>query len=228
MALSAICLRSSGQVNEQSGWLASFNSLKISKNLGMHFDLQFRSADELSYLRHLLVRPGLTYFIDGKQNVTAGYAWIENFANPDIAGASNLTEHRIWEQYLLSYKIQNLPFTHRFRLEQRFVERPGGNVFAQRLRYFVRTLVPLRKDSVFQKGAFLALQNEVFLNLQNKEKFNNKVFDQNRAYAALGYRLNKSTDFELGYLHQYIDGAAVNTANHVLQLAVYKRLQLSK
>jgi hypothetical protein len=72
-------------------------------------------------------------------------------------------------------------------------------------------------------GIFAALQNEVFLNLQHKDQLNGKVFDQNRAYLALGYRFSKKFDLEAGYLNQAIRGASVNTSNNVIQLALYTR-----
>ena len=212
------------QTVEQTGWLAWFNSYKFKERWAMHLDVQLRSADDVDYSRNLLVRPGLTYLINQNQNVTAGYAWIETFDNPDLSTDKNLTEHRIWEQYVLSYKLKGLPLTHRFRLEQRFIERPAEDIFSQRIRYFARVIVPLKKDKAsFSKGAFAALQNEVFFNLQNKSKLNDKFFDQNRAYLALGYRVNPRLDLEAGYLNQYVDGLSSNTVNHAGQLALYTR-----
>ncbi|WP_256008992.1 DUF2490 domain-containing protein [Desertivirga xinjiangensis] len=227
IALGAILLfpfSAFSQTVEQTGWLAWFNSYKLKERWAMHLDVQLRSADDLDYSRNLLVRPGLTYHINQNQNVTAGYAWIETFDNPDLSTDKNLTEHRIWEQYVLSYKLKGLPLTHRFRLEQRFIERPAEDIFSQRLRYFARVMVPFKKDkAAFNKGVFAALQNEVFLNLQNKNKLNDKVFDQNRAYVAIGYRVNRRFDLEAGYLNQYVDGLGSNTVNHAGQLALYTR-----
>jgi hypothetical protein len=54
---------------------------------------------------------------------------------------------------------------------------------------------------------------------------NNEIFDQNRLYLALGYRLRKSFDLEAGYLNQYINGRGKTFGNnHILQLAGYVRL----
>jgi hypothetical protein len=70
---------------------------------------------------------------------------------------------------------------------------------------------------------FAALQNELFFNVQNKKQLNGSLFDQNRAYLALGYRVSKSFDIEAGYLNQAIKGANANTVNNVAQLALYTR-----
>lgn len=212
------------QVVEHSGWIASFNSVKLTKNWGMHLDIQLRSADDLKYAKTLLLRPGLTYFINDKQNVTAGYALVQTFSDPDLATANNLTEHRLWEQFIWSYKIKNVALAHRFRLEQRFIERPLNDVFSQRIRYFVRGIIPIVKASTpFTKGTFVGLQNEVFFNIQNKNKLNNSAFDQNRAYISLGYRLSKKLDAEVGYLNQYVKGSSDKLTNHVAQVALYSR-----
>ena len=73
--------------------------------------------------------------------------------------------------------IRKIPVVNRFRLEQRFIETNTTNIFSQRLRYFARAVIPFQKQvtNKFSKGAFFALQEEIFLNLQNKELLNNKI-----------------------------------------------------
>ena len=203
---------------ENSGWLFLLNSTKFSEKWGMHLDVQVRSTDNWGAVKNVLFRPGITYFIDKQQNVTAGYL----LASTDL-GTTTLIEQRIWEQYILTHKISSVFTTHRFRLEQRFLDQPNDN-FAQRLRYFIRLIKPLQKaEQAFNKGVFLALQNEVFLNIQNKKRINNNVFDQNRLYLAGGYRFSKKMDLEAGYLNQAIKGTSRNTVNNIVQLALYTR-----
>ncbi|HMI64172.1 MAG TPA: DUF2490 domain-containing protein [Puia sp.] len=140
--------------------------------------------------------------------------------------------------------------THRLRLEQRYLPKhhPEGDQLvrdghreAHRLRYFFRGIIPLSaqaspagpgsaadgpvKPAAFNKGFFAAVQNEIFFNLGDRSAVNGKSFDQNRAYLAAGYRLNKQFDMEVGYMNQYISGAgAASTNNHIVQLATYLRL----
>lgn len=210
--------------SEQTGWAAWFNTYRFSPKWGMHLDVQLRSADDWKYGRNLLVRPGLTYHIDHKQNVTAGYALVRTYADDQVPTMRDLTEHRIWEQYIFAHKVGSFPLTHRFRVEQRFIERQMDDIFSQRLRYFARLIMPVvRQDGSFSKGPFAAVQNEVFLNLQNKDKLNSNIFDQNRAYLAAGYRFSSKLDVEVGYLNQFIKGKSNNTSNNALQLAFYTR-----
>jgi hypothetical protein len=209
---------------ENSGWLAWFNTYKFSRNFGLTSDVQFRSADEWQYVRNILIRPGLTYYINAKSNATVGYAYIGSFNRLPEPSKNALTENRIWEQYIYAVKFGQTSLQNRLRLEQRSIERQAGNIFSQRLRYFARLVVPLSKQkAAFSRGAFAALQDEIFLNIQNKDKLNNSVFDQNRAYIAIGYRFSSRFDMEAGYLNQYINGATGNVSNKVIQVALYTR-----
>lgn len=213
--------------SQQSAWGAWIHSQKFSNKIGLHFDAQFRSADDLEYVRNILIRPGFTYYFDENHNATLGYAYILTNQRLDGVANSSLSEHRIWQQFILNYRIGKVPLSHRFRLEQRFIEQNTGEVFSQRIRYFLRSVIPLQKQesAAFAKGPFVALQNEVFLNIQNNNKLNTHVFDQNRAYLAAGYRLSPAIDLEAGYLNQHIKGINNYTTNHLLQLALYTRFK---
>lgn len=212
-------------ITENTGWLAWFNTYKFSKNFGLTSDVQFRSADDWQYVRNILIRPGLTYYINNKSNATIGYAYVGSFNRLPEPSKNALTESRIWEQYIYNLKLsKTVSLQNRFRLEQRFIERQTDHIFSQRLRYFARAVIPLTKQqTAFTKGIFAAVQDEIFFNIQNKYKLNGSVFDQNRAYVAFGYRFNSKFDMETGYLNQYIKGAAANVSNNVIQLALYTR-----
>jgi Protein of unknown function (DUF2490) len=209
---------------QNSGWFMFLNNTKFNDKWGLQFDLQVRSADDWGYVRNTLVRPAVQYFINNKSNVALGYLW--QTTTTEVMGSAdlNLHEHRIFEQYIYNHKIRSVFASHRFRVEQRFIGRTGEDVFSQRFRYFVRLIQPLQKTQpAFTKGAFLALQNEIFLNIQNKSKINSSVFDQNRAYLAAGYRFSKQFDLEAGYMNQATHGLSNNTVNNIVQLAIYTR-----
>lgn len=222
-------------VNQNTGWLFFLNSTKFNDKWGMHFDLQVRSEDNWHRVRNLLVRPGVTYYINKNSNATLGYLFTQTYTFTQYPGVIapaiwapeeiTLTEHRIWQQYIYSHQPwKSATLSHRFRLEQRFIERQTDDLFSQRFRYFFRLVQPLQKqEAAFTKGVFAALQNELFFNLQNNDKLNGSLFDQNRAYLALGYRFSKAFDIEVGYLNQAVKGATANTMNNVVQLAFYTR-----
>lgn len=215
-----------------SGWLASFNTFSLNKKLSLHFDAQLRSTDELAGVQTVLLRPGLNVHLSKTVVLTGGYAFIAN--RRTVANISSLlNEHRIWQQGIINQKIKRVSLAHRFRFEERFLPKAKivGNDLetdsydqAFRLRYFLRSIFPLTNQPVFSKGLFLALQNEVFLNTGDKSAVNGKTFDQNRLYGAIGYRLPNKLDLEAGYMNQYTTTRTSFTNNHIVQLAIYKRL----
>ncbi|GAB3423252.1 DUF2490 domain-containing protein [Niabella aquatica] len=210
---------------EQTGWLFFLNSTKLNNKWGIHLDLQVRSHDHWNGLRNVLVRPGITYYIKPNQNATIGYLLTPTFTKAYGSANTTITEHRIWEQYIVSHKAFTGSLSHRFRLEQRFIEKSNNNrAFAQRFRYFFRHVQPLAKtEGTFVKGPFAALQNEIFFNIQNKETTNNRFLDQNRSYLAAGYRFSQKLDIEAGYMNVFGKGAVTDNINNVAQLAVYTR-----
>ncbi|QJD97448.1 DUF2490 domain-containing protein [Mucilaginibacter robiniae] len=218
--------RVKAQRQEFSGWGAYFHTQKFSKHWGALFDAQFRSADEIKYLKHPLIRPALSYYFNPNQLASVGYLFTGTY-NHAPEGNTFRREHRSFEQFIHNHKVNtSIAVQHRFRLEQRYVDQlqEKDAFFAQRFRYFVRGVVPFKKESTFNKGAFVGLQNEVFANVQNRDKVNGSIFDQNRAYVALGYRVSKQFDVEAGYLNQFINQVEQNTMNHILQVALYTRL----
>lgn len=215
-----------------SGWLASFNTFKLNNRLSLHFDAQLRSTDQLQQVSAILLRPGLNFHLNKTWMFTAGY--LLNLNRRNQGGLSELLgEHRLWQQALANQKINKIALAHRLRFEERFIPRSSvtGNELetngydqAFRLRYFVRSIFPLTAGPTFSEGPFFALQNEVFLHTGNKTAVNGKAFDQNRLYGAIGYRLRGKLDIEAGYLNQYINTRSSFINNHLVQLALYKRL----
>lgn len=139
-------------VHQNTGWLFLMNTSKFNDKWGAHFDLQLRSSDEFNNLRNLLIRPGITYYFNGSNNLTVGYLFTQTYS----PGAETITENRAWEQFIHTHKIQRVSVSHRFRLEQRFIEKiAADDAFAQRLRYFARFLIPLKRKLRFLRKAFL-------------------------------------------------------------------------
>jgi hypothetical protein len=215
-----------------SGWLASFNTFSLNKKLSLHFDGQLRSTDELANVQTILLRPGLNVHVSKSWTLTGGYAYIANRRTVGVL-SELLPEHRIWQQAIFAQKLSNIAIAHRFRFEERFLSKSkiveneleaDGYDPAFRFRYFIRGILPLTAQTAFTKGPFFALQNEVFLNTGDKSVVNGKTFDQNRFYAAIGYRLPGKMDIEAGYLNQYSTTRASFVNNHIAQIAVYKRL----
>jgi hypothetical protein len=207
-----------GQTSEKNLWLFWSSQVKLSPKFALTSDVQVRSADKSQFVNTILLRPGIQFSISESQSATIGYVY---FGTWDEENGKRLFdgEHRVYEEYLLNLKAAKVELTNRLRLEQRFFQNKSKD-FAQRFRYYFRAAIPLVNTRVFDKGLFLAFQDEIFLNVQNKQNVNNNFFVQNRTYAGIGYRLSKKMELELGYMYRYQVEEDNNLNNHILQLTL--------
>ena len=102
----------------------------------------------------------------------------------------------------------------------------GGFIHKNRARYRFMANIPLNKKEMSDNTFFLSLYDELFIGFGPNIVKN--VLDQNRMYAALGYRFNAKLSIQLGYLNQYIiktDGIKAER-NHTLQAVICYNLDL--
>ncbi len=191
------------QVDEEQlgAWYMYFWSTDIKDSpWGFQGDFQYRSWDALEDFEQRLIRGGLTYTLPETDiKFTMGYADFLSgvFGNDD----STSWEHRIYQEALIPQKLgTRYYFTHRIRLEQRFVETQD---FRTRYRYNLFLNIPLNSTSIEEGTIYLAFYNEVFFNGQRNLGNGKSVgfFDRNWAYAALGYAINKQFKVQLGVMH---------------------------
>lgn len=168
---------------------------------GWQGDVQHRNWDVDGDLEQLLVRGGATW-TPAHSNIryTLGAAHIRSGAfGPSSADSE---ETRLYQEAFIPQTVnQRLFFSHRWRLEQRWVE---GQDQRNRLRYFLGLNIPLNQDTLAQGAWYLSFYNELFVNLERDIGNNRNVdyFDRNRFYAALGYSLSARTRLQAGYMWQ--------------------------
>ena len=184
------------QQDETGNWLMYFGSNKISDKLSLHTEIQFRNHTLIpNNTEQLLLRTGLNYHFSNKAFATAGYAYIPSFVFKSVQKNPEVIEHRIWQQFILTNQIGRMKFEHRYRLEQRWVNKNYRNRFRYRLMLFV----PINKSTITKGTLFLGLYDELFVNA--KKVF----FDRNRLYTALGYQFHKMASAQMGMLRQQVN-----------------------
>ena len=208
-----------------TNWLQSFNTVKLNNKWSLHLEYQWRRTNGLKYWQQSLLRIGANYKLN--ENITAhtGYAWIETFPYGDfpIASAGTFPEHRLYEQITFRQPVNKWTFSHRFRIEQRWLgkvkagtgsgrEIEGWN-FLHRFRYQFRTQYTfwVKKD----KQLYGAAADEIFIGAGKKLGIN--IFDQNRIFLLLGFKFSKQFSIEGGYFNQTLQqGRRVNN-NTIIQ-----------
>ncbi len=213
------------------GWYMYFGDHPIAKSKwGVHLEGQWRRHDLGLSWQQLLLRPGVNYQLTKNILLTGGYGFIETYRYGDFPFRAAFPEHRIFEQVQITPRFLSLDWQNRLRFEQRHLgvmtEQPDGTFrraswrYENRFRYMLRTNVPL---PFADKKYYLGLYNEIMFDYGKNVAFN--VFDQNRAYVALGRTVARETRLEVGFMEQTIQqrSGQVFEHNHTLQVAIYSR-----
>ncbi|MBL7793639.1 MAG: DUF2490 domain-containing protein [Saprospiraceae bacterium] len=225
LALSIVvnCLSAQTDITHNfNNWAFYLGQYKLSDKWGIHLDIQYRTDERIARANQNLLRAGLQYYFKPTRHLTVGYAYINTYN----AGIEDyLHEDRIWQQFIDVWAKAQVNMTHRYRLEQRFVEKSdGSNVFGHRFRYFNRTLFELTKDQEKKHPFYLALQDELFFNFFSPD-INGQLIDQNRFYIGLGIFQQRLNRLEIGYMNQWINPArGGDVMNHILQLSLLHTL----
>jgi len=214
------CLTVSGQQN--GAWFFLSHTQKLNKKFDILADVQLRSTDHLTYLSSVLLRTAFNYKLNKRQAVALGFAHKGDW-EVEESGKRYLPEQRIYQQYIQNFKLERIEMMIRGRLEQRFVKKDSYQ-FSQRARLLLSAQIPLIADKDFTHGIYANLQDEVFLNVQNRENVNGSVLDQNRPYISAGYRLSKKMDIEFGYTRWLQREETGDRTAHVMQLMITTNL----
>ncbi|KTC66789.1 hypothetical protein Lbir_3091 [Legionella birminghamensis] len=163
---------------------------------------QERAGDNSSRASQTLLRTGLGYAATENTTLWLGYAWVYT---EEPLTSNPFQENRIWQQVLWTKKIQELGFTVRSRLEERYLETSENTAY--RYRQYFKIVVPLVQTAKLN----LASTEEIFWHLNNFNGLNNHGFDQNRFFLGLNYKMTSTLTTEIGHLNQYI--RRVNNSN---------------
>lgn len=219
LALSYSAFSQNDRLNDynNTNWLQTFHTISLHKKWSLHLEYQWRRENGLKDWQQGLLRVGANYKVNDNITAHAGYAWVETFPYGEYPIANNGTfpEHRIYEQLSFRQPIKKLVFTHRFRIEQRWLGRvkagtnreiEGWN-FLHRFRYQFRTQYPFYTKA--DKQFYGAAADEIFIGAGKKVGVN--IFDQNRIFVLLGYKFNKRIAIEAGYFNQTLmQGRRIN------------------
>jgi len=186
-----------------------------SDRLKWWFDGHLRFLDDADGFNQSIVRPGIGWQLNEQSIVWAGYGWI----NTSTLSGLEIDEHRIWQQWTWSKGFDVWKLAHRSRFEQRFVE-TGDDVGLRYRAFFraTRNLPSLPKLT-------LVWWDEIFYHLNDTDWGAESGFNQNRAFAGVGYKPSPSCRWrvEVGYLNQVIElPTRRDRNNHILSVNIFR------
>ncbi len=185
----------------QSAWYGYLDNLALKGNINLHNEIQYRNHNLGSQLEQFIIRNGIGWNLSNdNNNILVGYAFIHNRpeAYCPIDKSMRFNENRIYQQFFTKQRFGHIFTTHRYRLEQRFLE----DEFKWRFRYWLSAYIALNKPEIVAKTFFISLYNEFFI--QNSSSVESLYLDRNRTFVGLGYALTNSVKLELGGLIQHI------------------------
>ena len=208
-----------------TNWIQTINTITLNKKWSLHLEYQWRRENGLKYWQQSLLRVGTNFKLAENVTVHAGYGWIETFPYGDfpIAAAGTFPEHRIYEQITFRQPVKKFIFSHRFRIEQRWLGRvkqnTGGNreiedwFFLHRFRYQFRTQYPFWEKG--DKQLYSVAADEILIGAG--KNLGTNIFDQNRIFLLLGFKLNKKISIEGGYFNQTLQQGRRINSNSIIQ-----------
>jgi hypothetical protein len=200
------------QKSDIGNWFLYFGNQKINEKWNWHNEIQYRNYNFVGDTNQLLLRTGIGYNLtENNNNLLLGYGYIntQNYI-PNSDEKAHVNEHRIFQQFITKQKFGRIFLQHRYRIEERFIE----SDFKMRFRYLVGVNIPLNKKEMDKNAFYLSAYNELFINKSNP------LFDRNRLYGAMGYVINKSIKFEVGFMAQTVEQSNRNQ----FQIALFNSL----
>lgn len=196
---------SMAQASDIGNWLVYIGSKKIDDRWNIHHEIQYRNYNMIGDLEQLLIRGGIGYNLSEKNNnLLMGYGYIksDNYVGQTDEKIS-IIEHRLFQQFIHKHSLNKLGLQHRLRFEERFV----ASDFRMRFRYFMGLGLDLKTFNEGQSAFYLSFYDEIFLNTSGS------IYDRNRTYFGLGYRLSSNLKLELGYMNQFFSGSSRDQIN---------------
>lgn len=195
-----------------SGWFTGIATIPISDKISADAEVQLSRTDFLADWQQIILRPAFHYKLNPVVDFAVGYSYIRNYAYSNYSIPIDANENNIWEQVTLNHNSGKVKFIHRFRFEQRFIDKISatedgydrvGNTYTNRVRYRFTTIVPLFKisENFPVTGNFF---NEIWINEKTKGVVPTSL-NQNWFFAGFGFPVTKKMAMSVGYLNDYVE-----------------------
>jgi hypothetical protein len=211
--------------SHSSSWNSFIPTVRIDNSFYVTSEFHFRRTHFLQDWEQFIARPAIHFKKNETYDFALGYSYIRNYAFSDFTIPIDANEHNLWQQVQLEHAQEKIKFKHRFRLEERFIDKiittsrgnydSDGNTYNTRFRYRFTLTRPLLKIDD-NKSISVELFDELFISLE--EGIRPKSFNQNWFYAGLRYPITSRIGLGIGYHNIGLNGGNPTfITNHILQ-----------
>ncbi|HRI20255.1 MAG TPA: DUF2490 domain-containing protein [Panacibacter sp.] len=111
------------------------------------------------------LRLGINYSLPNGNRITGGFAYQYNVPYDEVSESYNWGDYRIWEQYMIRKPKANGMWVHRFRMEQRWLERKSDPELAEtdELKFENTFRYLLRRTFTLNPKVYAILYDEVHI-----------------------------------------------------------------
>lgn len=173
---------------------------------------QSRFDDQWNHWYQGMARTAIGYSLSDRATIWAGYTWLPT----QNIGKHYVSQQDVWPafRYVMPTSLGTLSF--RTMVESNFLQ---GSEVRVRPRQMIRFMHPLEAEPRLSLIAW----DEFFIRMNTTQYGGQSGFDQNRAFAGLGWSFNKNVRTEVGYMNQYLDDATHtnNTMRHLIMGSVF-------
>ncbi len=190
--------------DQLGAWYMYSGTHRVTEKLSVDTAIQLWDYEPTNNFNLFLVLTGVEYSLTPNLITSIGYGYAtidQSFEN--IFLENRIKEHRLYEQVGVNNTIGKLRVNQRYRIEHRFLNGTNTTYLRHRNRYRLQLTLPLTDTF------FVNFYDELFWH------FEEKPFNQNRLYAALGICMTANSKLQLGYLKHHFSSKS------------YDRLQVS-
>lgn len=182
------------------------------KNARLWLEGQSRFDGNWDHWYQGMVRTAVGYSLSDRATIWAGYTWLPT----QNIGKDYISQQDIWPAFRYTLPTDIGTFMFRSMWETNFLR---GDQLRERPRQMIKFTHPLD----FEPRLSLIAWDEAFYRVNTTEWGGKSGFDQNRAFAGLGWSFNKNVRSELGYLNQYVENAnhSAATMRHLAMASVF-------
>ena len=182
----------------QTQSLGSWNCLnvkyRVSEKLTLFSEAQLRSLKIYNNFHYHEVKAGLSYEAIKGLKLALCFGKYDTYKEGgDFLLPKNSDEKRLWQQAIIDQKIKKIKIEQRYRLELRFTT----SGFKTRYRYRFGLAYEFGKVKNVYKPFTILINSELFFG--GREPY----FERNRSQMIINYNINKQTNLQIGYVHQF-------------------------
>lgn len=237
------CIKNNAQrihTSNNNLWLVYSGDHKIAESkFGVHIEYQERRANFGLNNQQNLARIAINYHFLPQAFFSLGYCFVQTYPYGEFPVLAEFSESRPYQQLQITNLLGKVEAVSRFRMEERWSYLPYKNfdgtiarskiaIYTNRVRWMQRFSFPLCKAGIIDNKLYITAYNEIFISFGKNVQKN--MFDQNRAFIGIGYKVKNFGRLELGYLNHTLfkpDGIKVED-NHTINFTILSNFGFKK